>query len=196
MKNVLFIAIAAFFFTTATSTAQSVETFAKFDTKGNLVNKDVNMFFSIGLSKDTTNIWSKIKFTSFILVEPGWGEQTFGLAYAPASWIEIGLSAGFEQNPHMFRGCATLWVGKGKWSSFTAFELGGGADNWWYRNITKYQVTEKFSAGFQGWRFNGLGPIVSYEAVKHVSVWINPVWDPEKDNNSNKAVIVGLGINF
>lgn len=195
MKKVLFIAIAAFLFAT-TATAQSIETFVKFDTKGNIVNKDVNMFFSIGLSKDTTSFWSKVKFTSFILVEPEWGEQTFGLSYAPAPWIEVGLSAGFEQNPHIYRGCATVWVGKGKFSSFTAFELGGGKDNWWYRNITKYQASEKFAVGFQGWRFNGLGPIAEYRVINHVNIWVNPVWDPEKDNSSNKAVIVGLGVNF
>jgi len=193
MKKVLFIAIAAFLF--ATATAQSLETFVKFDQNGKLANKDVNMFFSIPLSKDTTSFWSHMKFGSFILVEPEWGEQNFGFEYAH-KWFAVGLYAGYEQNPHIYRGCATLWLGKGRFSSFTAFELGGGKDNWWYRNITKYKASDKVSVGFQGWRFNGLGPIVEYKVINHVNVWVNPVWDPEKDNDSNKAVIVGLGVNF
>ncbi|MFA5131107.1 MAG: hypothetical protein WC467_01655 [Patescibacteria group bacterium] len=178
------------------SNAQSIEAFAKFDQNGKLVNKDANMAFSIALSKDTTSFWSHMKFTSFILVEPGWGESMFGLSYAPASWVEIGLSGGFEQNPNVYRGCATLWLGKGRFSSFTAFERGVGHDNWWYRNITKYKVSDDISLGFQGWRYNGLGPIIEFGIVKHVTIWINPVLDPEKDSNGNKAVIVGLGINL
>lgn len=192
--RVLFI-IAFIFALSASASSQSIETFLKLNSKGEIVNNDANISLAIELSSDTSNFMSKIKFTSFILIEPEWGEQMFGLSYAPADWIEFGLAAGVEQGPTMFRGCATLWLGKGKFSSFTAFERGIGKDNWWIRNITKYQTSDKLALGFQGWRYNGIGPLIEYKVVNHVSVYGNPVWNPEAETDAT-TLIVGLWVNF
>ncbi|MEI6529042.1 MAG: hypothetical protein WCN88_01380 [Candidatus Falkowbacteria bacterium] len=194
MRSVLFIVVILALSASA-SFAQSVETFLKFNSDGKIVNNDANISFSVALAHDSTNFMSKMKFTTFILVEPEWGEQMFGLSYAPAPWVEVGLAAGFEQAPRMFRGCATLWLGKGKFSSFTAFERGIGKDNWWIRNITKYQTSDKLALGFQGWRYNGIGPLIEYKVVNHISVYGNPVWNPEAETDA-ATLIVGLWLNF
>ncbi len=122
----------------------------------------------------------KLGFIYFGLVSEHWAEAQFGLAYSPNSWSQIGLMAGFEQAPDLFRTGGFIWLGKGNLSILTLLEKGlGGSDDYWYR-VKGLYGTGNLTLGAQAWRFKGLGPLFEYrvEALDS-NIWIFPSHDFE-----------------
>ncbi len=138
----------------------------------------------------TKKINDKISFTYFALIQKKWAEAYWGVAYSPVKWVSIGLSAGIEQNPALYRLAASLWLGKGNTSFLLLIEKGDGLDNYWYKATLTYQVTNNFFIGARAWRFNGVGPSVEYK-FKDLKVWLMPAYDFE---NKNSNLIVGVDI--
>ena len=133
-------------------------------------------------------------FTYFGLVSPTWAEAQFGLYYAPAKWIQLGLNLGLEQgSSKMIRGGASLWLGKGNSSFVALVEKGCGKGNYWYK-ITLNQKIGRFDFGLRGWRYYGFGPLVQFEIIKNLKFWVMPAcgWF-ESDQNS---LIAGLDFKF
>jgi hypothetical protein len=171
MKKVLFIIAVAIIAVVNSTTAQTTfQYFAKVSPEGNVSGHDINIYYARPFSSDTAKLASKFKFTAFALVEQGWAEAFAGVAYAPASWVEVGLGFGLEQNPALYRFCGSVWMGKGDFSFFTVVEKGDGTDNWWYKTNLKYSV-KKFAFGLQSWRYQVSGPLVEYSPVKAITLW-------------------------
>lgn len=140
----------------------------------------------------TKMINEKIGFTYFALVNQKWAETYVGLSYSPEKWINIGLSAGIEQSPALYRLASSLWLGSGKTSFLLLTEKGDGQNNYWYKATLAYKVSEKLDLGLRAWRYNGIGPVVGYK-IKELNskIWAMPAYNLE---DGNKNLIVGVDI--
>lgn len=138
----------------------------------------------------TKPIVDKVSFTYFALVQEKWAETMIGAAYAPVGWLEIGINAGFEQNPSLFRTGASIWLGNGQVSFLTLLEKGAGQDNYWYKSTLSWKALPELSLGVRAWRFNGIGPLIEYK-FNELKFWLFPAHDFEK-NTSN--IIAGIDI--
>lgn len=149
------------------------------------IKPDVNIFV-------TKKISDKVKFTAFGLIEEKWAEGLVGVAYSPTDYLEIGTSIGIEQNQALYRIGGSVWIGQDKLSLLVLGEKGDGSDNYWYKGIAKYQVSETFSTGIMGWRFTGVGPFIE-TSIKQLDskIWLNPTYDLEKDETK-----ITLGIDI
>lgn len=142
----------------------------------------------------TKPIIDKVSFTYFVLVQEKWAETMIGAAYAPVDWLEIGINAGFEQNPALFRAGASIWLGNSQVSFLTLLEKGDGKDNYWYKSTVSCKplptALPALSLGIRAWRFNGIGPFIEYKP-NEIKFWLLPAYDFEK-NTSN--IIAGIDI--
>ncbi len=171
------------------SYSQQLQIFGRY-TFGGKVVPDINYFGTKKLPKG-------FGISYFLLVEPGWAEAYVGPTYSPKPWISIGLSAGIEQNKHIFRGAGSLWLGHKKTSFLFLWEKGFGKGNYWYRATLSYQAEPSFSVGITAWRFAGIGPIFTYEIPKSdIKIWVMPAYDLEiKDIHTNTRLVFGMNLN-
>lgn len=165
-------------------TSAQVEIYGRY-TIGKTIEPDINIY---GVKK----ISEKFSFTYFALIEKNWAETCLGFAYSPKEWVSIGLSAGIETNPAIYRLAGSIWFGKGKTSLLILGEKGDGKDNYWYKTVLSYKISEAFTVGAIAWRFHGVGPIVKYTPKKSdLTFWFLPAYDPEF---KAKRLIVGLSV--
>lgn len=140
----------------------------------------------------THSINNEFKFTYFTLVEQGWSEGLVGIAYSPAEFIEIGVGAGIEQNPALFRYTASIWLGKGDFSLFLLGEKGDGNDNYWYKSVLSYKASDNCTTGLMAWRYHGVGPFVEINIPALESkIWVNPCYDFEFNKT---RIMIGANI--
>lgn len=137
------------------------------------IEPDVNIFVTKAINSE----WS---LTGFALMEKGFGEGLIGLAYAPAEWIEVGLSGGIEIIQTKIRLGTSLILKSGDIKLVALYENGPGKDNYWY-NVTLWQkVSDKFSFGARAWRFHGIGAIAKLNLAKlDTDFWFMPAYDYE-----------------
>ncbi|MEI6574698.1 MAG: hypothetical protein WCO63_00805 [Bacteroidota bacterium] len=136
-------------------------------------------------------ISSTVNLTYFVVVEEKWSEALIGLSYAPVKWMILGLSTGIENNPSLYRFGASLWLGKNKTSFVLLGEKGDGKDNYWYKICLAYKASEQFTFSAMAWRYQGIGPLISYMPKKSdLTIWFMPAYDPEIE-----AKMMMLGIN-
>ncbi|MCF7820446.1 MAG: hypothetical protein K9M44_03185 [Candidatus Pacebacteria bacterium] len=151
-----------------------VQIFGKYTPEEKTLAPDINIFgYGQKLNQSST-----LKMTYFALVEENWAEGLIGVSYAPKDWLELGLLGGIETTETLYRFCASVWLGKDKFSLLTFFEKGDGKDNWWYKSTLSYQIAETWSTGLMSWRYNGTGVFVKKD-FKTFSVWVNPAYDLE-----------------
>jgi len=161
-----------------------VEVYGRYTINGT-VEPDINIY-------GTKKISEKFDFTYFALVEKGWATLYLGISYSPEKWISVGLSAGIEQNPALYRIAGSVWLGKEKNSLLLLWEKGDGANNYWYRITASHKFSEEFSLSARAWRFHGVGPIVEYTLEKSdLTFWLLPAYDLEF---KAKRLIVGLAV--
>lgn len=184
MKKLFLLVVFAFFSASIFSQTQ-VEVFGKL-VEGT-VTPDINVFA-------TKKISEKVSLTAFTLVEEKWSEALVGVTYCPTSNLELGLSAGIEQNEALYRLGGSVWIGSGKTSLLILVEKGDGLDNYWYKSVVNYKVSEDLSVGISAWRFHGIGPVLKL-AIKDLDckVWINPAYDLEVNKTK---IMLGLDISF
>jgi hypothetical protein len=140
-------------------------------------------------------ITEKMGFTYFALVNNTWAEAQIGLTYSPAKWISVGLSGGFEQNPELYRFGGSIWMGKGKASIIVLAEHGDGVDNYWYKSVAAYKLTDNFSLGAVAWRFHGIGPIVKLGIKKlDANLWLVPAAYDFEFKNWNSMLGIDIKI--
>lgn len=118
-------------------------------------------------------ISSKVSFTYLALVNQTWAEAQVGLSYAPAKFIQLGVSIGLEHNTSLYRTGASLWLGKGKTSFLALAEKGDGRENYWYKVTLNQKISENFSLGLRTWRYIGIGPVATYN-FKSLKFWVMP----------------------
>lgn len=157
--------------------------FTSYNSKSNTVSPCATIF-------GTKPISEKISFTYFALVNQNWAETYIGLNYHPVKWMSLGLSAGIEQNPALYRTGASLWLGHGKMSFLTLLEKGDGPNNYWYKSTLAYKASDKLSLGLRAWRYTGLGPVAEY-SVKDLKFWVMPAYDLEVETSK---LVVGIDI--
>ena len=97
-----------------------------------------------------------------------WSEGYAGLTYAPAEWIEVSSGIGLETDDNPFRMGHSVFLEKDRWSFLSIFEHGGSG--YWYRNVAKFQVTERFAVGVEKRRFFGTGFHADL-SVGRISLW-------------------------
>jgi hypothetical protein len=172
------------------SSSQQLQIYGRYTLGGKKVIPDINYYGTKDLPKG-------FGISYFLLVEQGWAEAYVGPTYSPKPWIQIGLSAGIEQNKPLFRGAGSLWLGKDNISFLFLWEKGFGKDNYWYKATLSCQVHPSFSIGMCAWRFHGLGPIVTYEIPKSdIKLWVMPAYDLEnKDYYTNTRLVFGMNLN-
>ena len=159
-----------------------ITAYAKFS--NNTVSPTVMIFGAKPLSE-------KIDFTYFAFVQEKWAETYCGLAYSPAKWMNVGLSVGIEQNPALYRLAPSLWIGSGKTSLLLLTEKGDGKDNYWYKATLSYKVSEKLDLGIRTWRYNGIGPVISYKISNDLKMWAMPAYDTE---SGHKNLMAGIDV--
>ncbi len=166
------------------SAFSQIEIYGRY-TAGGKVEPDINLYGERKLSK-------KVNLTYFALVESKWSEALVGFSYAPKDWFSVGLSAGVEHNPAVYRTAGSIWMGKKKTSLLVLWEKGDGRDNYWYKTTLSQKLSDEVSLGARAWRYHGVGPVFSY-AIKKVGVtpWIMPAYDFEYDQ---KRLIFGVDI--
>ncbi|QQR50266.1 hypothetical protein IPF86_04305 [Candidatus Nomurabacteria bacterium] len=184
-KLFIFLAIVKYLFLPLFVSGQ-VQVYGRYTLDGT-IEPDVNVFISKPFSDS-----SKFSFTSFTLVEQNWAEALVGLSYSPKSWLNIGLSAGIEHNPALYRFAGSVWLGKDRSSLLFLWEKGDGNDNYWYKTTALYDISTKVSLGAIAWRFHGIGPVAIYNVRKLDSkFWVMPAHDFEFNEN---RVMFGVDI--
>lgn len=133
---------------------------------------------------------TKFKVFYFALVEKNWAEAQVGIAYCPATWLELGVGVGIEQAPKLYRYTASVWAGKNDVDFSFVGEKGHGADNWWYKTFVRYHF-KKVNVGLMSWRYAVTGPFAEYQLNKDLKIWVNPGRDLEFGIN---RIIVGLDV--
>lgn len=157
-------------------------------TEGGKVDPDINLYGEKKLFSDS----SKFSLTYFALVEQTWAEGLVGISYSPKDWVSFGFMVGIEQNPALYRFLGSVWLGKGKKSFLALYEKGNGTDNYWYKITASYKFTKVFTLGARAWRYNGVGPVGTFEIKKlSSSVWVMPMYDFEAQK---KRISLGVSI--
>lgn len=126
--------------------------------------------------------------SAFGLVTAGWAELYAGPTWAPAQWLELGLSAGFEQVGSKLG----LRFGSSVWTEYKSFSFLGltefnpqsfaGDDSGvWFDLTPKYKVSSWLTIGAKYRRPVGLGPMLEISPTTSTTIWLNwsPI-DPEK----------------
>ncbi len=189
MKTLILIIVSVLMLSLSGYSQNQLQAFGKY-TEGGEVTPDIN-FFGYATKLDSAG---KFQVTYFALVEPGWAEGMIGLSAKTADWLELGVMFGIETVPSIWRGAASVWMGKGKYSFYTCVEKGKGADNWWYKSVATYTANPNISFGAMSWRYSGTGPYFKYTHTKSgLGLWVNPVRDFEFQKY---RVLIGVDLNF
>jgi len=134
--------------------------------------------------------WHGLGFSAFALVVEGWAQFYAGPTWAPADWIEVGLSTGVEQVGSKFkpRFEASVWSGYGPFSflgivEFDPKSFKGDDSGVWFDLTPKYQVLDWLAVGAKYRRPVGTGPLIelSLPTTPSAAIWCSwmPI-DPEK----------------
>ncbi len=136
---------------------------------------------------------SGLGISAFGLVTAGWAEVYAGPTWAPAKWLELGLSAGFEQMGSKLG----LRFGSSVWAEYKSFSFLGitefnpksftGDDSGvWFDLTPKYQLNSWLTIGMKYRRPVGLGPLLEISPTTSTTIWMNwsPV-DPEKGSGDS-----------
>lgn len=174
MKKIVALLVALLGF--ATISFSQVQIFGKY-TPGGSVEPDINIFGYAGKINES----GTLKLTYFALVEKAWAEALVGISYSPTKWCELGLQAGIESAPSIYRFCGSVFLAlSSKTTFFTCVEKGDGRNNWWYKSTLSYCPKEKFSFGLMSWRYNGTGIFLKHTFMKDkFGLWVNPAYDLE-----------------
>jgi len=183
MKKLISLLVLAVILALSTTSYSQVQIFGKLS--DDKVTPDINIF---GVKK----ISEKVSFTYFGLIEEKWSEGLIGVSYSPSEFVTLGVGAGIESNPALYRLCASVWVGKGNTSLLILGEKGDGRTNYWYKATADYKISENFSAGLIAWRFTGIGPVANLTIKKLDSkLWLFPAYDFE---SKKPSLTLGLDI--
>lgn len=166
-----------------TSYAQ-VELYGRF-TKDKQTQADFNIYGEKKISE-------KFVFTYFGMIEQTFAQGYAGVSYSPNKWFSVGLCAGIEQNPALYRMAGSLWAGKEKNSLLALWEKGDGNENYFYKITFTHKFSEHFSLSERAWRFHGEGVVATYSHPKSgISLWVFPSYDLE---SKAQRVVTGISI--
>lgn len=141
-----------------------------------------------------TELSEKVKITYCIIHDNEITEGRLGLAYSPAPFITLGLSAGLESAPVPYRVASQLILNNKKNYLSILLEKGSGLNNYHYKTVLSFNFGEKFDAGAVAWRFHGIGPIFRYRPEElNGTVWLAPTYDLE---DKSFKVCIGLSADF
>lgn len=171
MKQIL-IALVIFGFVSAPAQAQHVSGFAELQTTADAdtATPQLNVYLRGPLK-------GKLGWTAWTLTSKEWSEGLVGLAFAPASWIELQGLVGVETDENPLRAGGNLWLGKGRMSLLVLQEYGGSG--YWYRTLGTFEVKKGTLIGINSARFLGTGPYIEQKFGK-VSVWGTYAVDKKK----------------
>jgi hypothetical protein len=115
----------------------------------------------------------KVDFMAWALVTGGddaqWGELLFGLSKNIRPWLWVGVAAGVETDKQPFRINPNIWVGKGRFSTFLAYEDGGSGP--WYKSVTTVKVSNLVGVGVHSQKYYGTGPYAEVNLPGKFKVW-------------------------
>lgn len=103
------------------------------------------------------------------LATEGWSELYLMYFRSLKPWVSVSAGAGVEQTEGHWRIGGTVWMGKGKFSTFLAFE--DGASGFWYTYKGTFALTSRISGGLFSRRYVGTGPLVEVKVIGKTSLW-------------------------
>lgn len=121
--------------------------------------------------------------SAFAQVTEGWAQIYAGPTWAPAQWLELSLSAGFEQTGSKLglRFGSSVWAGYKSFSflglaEFNSQSFVGDDSGVWFDLTSKYQPNSWLTIGAKYRRFVGLGPMLEISPTTSTAIWMN--WSP------------------
>lgn len=131
--------------------------------------------------------------SAFAQVTEGWAQTYAGPTWTPVQWLELGLSAGFEQTAGSKLGLrfgSSVWAGYKSFSflglaEFNPQALAGDDSGVWFDLTPKYQTNSWLTIGAKYRRLVGLGPMFEISPTTSTTIWLNwsPI-DPEKGDGN------------
>lgn len=103
------------------------------------------------------------------LYSENWSELYASFRQNLGTHAAVTLGAGWEQDDQPWRVAATMWMGKGRFSSFLALEHGGSG--FWYSYKGTAGLTQRLSVGVFSRRFVGTGPMAQVAVHGKTEVW-------------------------
>ncbi|MGE5298388.1 MAG: hypothetical protein ACM3KM_04455 [Acidobacteriaceae bacterium] len=116
----------------------------------------------------------------------GWSELYPSYYRNLTPWMTASIGAGWESAGSHLRTAASLWMGKGRFSSFLALEHGS---DFWYSYIGTVDVAKRLKAGVFSRRYVGTGPYLSVTVIGKAAVWMTYCPD-------SRRAVIGLKQGF
>lgn len=123
--------------------------------------------------------------SGFALVKNGWSQFHVGPTWSPSTHCQLGIHAGVEQTPGMWRTAGTLWIGDNTASSFSVFEK--GASGTWYKSVTTVPVSKNIRCGLFGQKYTGWGPTAEL-SFRSGTIWVAELLR----SSSAPSMVVGI----
>lgn len=150
---------------------------------------NLNLFGSKKISE-------KFRIIGFGMIEresekDAWGQALLGISYEPKEWLKLDLRAGVESTPELYRFGASFFMENEdtipfkekkfiqRISSENIFELGGGKNNYFYKNLLLYRATKHFYPGIIAWRYHGIGAFLQFRLCCDMYVWTSLLYNTE-----------------
>ena len=138
-----------------------VEAMSRFDKSGNATPTFDGQFAKAVDDSQGIFVWG--------LTTEGWREIYASYYRNLTPWLQVSGGMGVEKADKPIRFGASVWMGKGKISSFLALEDGGSG--FWYTYTGTYALSNRVQAGVFSRRFVGTGPYLEVKLVGKTSVW-------------------------
>ncbi|MGE5392454.1 MAG: hypothetical protein ACM3NH_01795 [Candidatus Saccharibacteria bacterium] len=99
----------------------------------------------------------------------GWSEGYVSYYRNLSPWLQVSAGAGMEQTHSHWRTAASVWAGKGPFSSFLALEH--GASGFWYSYKGTVSLSKRLAVGLFSRQFVGTGPMAQVTIIGKTAVW-------------------------
>lgn len=126
-----------------------------------------------------------------------WGQALIGISYKPKEWIKCDLRGGLESSPELYRFGASIFLENEdtiplkekkfiqRISSENIFEIGGGKNNYFYKNLLLYRATKNFYPGVIAWRYHGVGAYIQFRLFRSMYVFTSVLYNTDTKNIVN-----------